>query len=142
MATTFIARLKSKPRFALAILFVGACAYAVDRWFFSGVMASKWIGLPEYEQAMKELQKHSVIWGDVALVLGIVGFLLILPPWPVRPKIEVTHGILTATPEGNIWTEYFGQCIFRAGITLFGIFGLAVVIPFAADFLHTLLSTR
>jgi hypothetical protein len=88
MATNFLARLKSRPRFALAILLVGACAYAIDRWFFSGVMASKWIGLSEYEQAMKELQRQSLIWGDVAVVLGIVGFVLILPPWPVRSKIE------------------------------------------------------
>ena len=53
---------------------VGACAHAIDRWFFSGVMTSKWIGLSEYEQAMKKLQKQSEIWEDVALALGIVGF--------------------------------------------------------------------
>jgi hypothetical protein len=140
MATNFLARLKSRPRFALAILLVGACAYAIDSWFFSGVMASKWIGLSEYEQAMKELQRQSLIWGDVAVVLGIVGFVLILPPWPVRSKIESGHRILTATSEGNIWWEYFGQCVFRAGIILFGTFGLAVMIPFAATFLHKFLS--
>ena len=28
---------------------------------------SKWIGLSEYEQRMKELEKQSEIWGDVAL---------------------------------------------------------------------------
>jgi hypothetical protein len=81
-------------------------------------MASKWIGLSEYEQAMKELQKQSEVWGDVALVLGIVTFVLILPTWPARSKSKATHGILTAP--GNIWTEYFGQCIFRTGIILFG----------------------
>jgi len=140
MATNFIGWLKNRPRFALAVLFVGACAYAIDRWFFSGVMASKWIGLSEYEQAMKELQKQSEIWGDVALVLGMVTFLLMLPTWPARSKSKATHGILTAPPEGNIWGEYFGQCIFRTGITIFGIFGLAVVIPFVANFLHKFLN--
>jgi len=48
----------------------------------------KWIGLSEYEQRMKELQKQSEIWGDVALVLGIVAFVLILPTWPARSKSE------------------------------------------------------
>jgi len=90
---------------------------------------------------MKELQKESVIWGDVALVLGIVGFVLILPPWPARSKIEVTDSILTATPDGNIWMEYFVQCFFRAGIILVGTFGLAVMIPLAANFLHKYLSS-
>src|SRR6516162_4228508 len=111
MVANFLGRLRARPRFALAILFVGACGYAIDRWFLAGVMASKWIGLSPYEQAMKELQKQSVIWGVVALVLGIVSFVLILPPWPARSKIQVTHSVLTPTPEGNIWTEYFGQCV-------------------------------
>jgi len=82
------------------------------------------------------------IWGDLALVLGIVAFVLILPTWPARSKSEATHGILTATPEENIWIEYFLQCIFRAGIILFGAFVLAVMVPIAANFLHILLSTR
>jgi len=103
---------------------------------------SKWIGLSEYEQRMKELEKQSELWGDVALVLGIVAFVLILPTWPARSKSEATHGILTATPEENIWIEYFLQCVFRAGIILFGAFILGVMVPIAANFLHTLLSTR
>ena len=91
---------------------------------------------------MKELQKQSEIWGDVALVLGIATFVLILPTWPARSKGEATHCILAALPEGNIWTEYFLQCVFRARIILFGAFALAVMVPIAANFLHTLLSTR
>lgn len=72
MATRFLGWLKNRPRFALAILFVGAYSYAIDRWFLSGVVDSKWIGLPQYEQAMKELQEQSRNWGIVALALGIV----------------------------------------------------------------------
>jgi hypothetical protein len=74
----------------------------------------------------------------VAVVFGIVSLVLILPPWPAQSK-EVTHGVLTTTLEGNIWTEYFGQCVFRAGMILFGTFGLAVMIAFAANFLHKFL---
>ena len=73
MATNFLGRSKNRPRFALAILFVGACAYAIDSWFFAGLTASKWIGLSDHEQAMKELQKQSVIWRDVALMFGLPG---------------------------------------------------------------------
>ena len=91
MATNFLGQLKNRPRFALAILFVCACTYAIDSWFFTGLTASKWIGLSEHEQAMKELQKQSVIWGDVALAFGIAAFALILPAWPARSKIEATH---------------------------------------------------
>jgi ABC-type polysaccharide transport system permease subunit len=141
MATNFLDRLTNRPRLALAILFVGACAYAIDGWFFAGLTASKWIGLSEYEQAMKELQKQSVVWADVALAFGIVALALILPTWPARSKIEATHGILSATPEENIWRKYFVQCVFRAGIILFGTFGLAAMIPFAANFLHKFLNS-
>ena len=81
------------------------------------------------------------IWGDLALVLGIVAFVLILPTWPARSKSEATHGIESNSRE-NIWIEYFLQCIFRAGIILFGAFVLAVMVPIAANFLHILLSTR
>ena len=77
------------------------------------------------------LLKQSENWGVVAPAFGIVASLLTLPPWPVRSKIEATPCVLTAIPEGNIWIEYFGQCVFRAGIVLFGTFGLAVMIPFA-----------
>lgn len=141
MTTNFLGRLRNRPRSVLAILSVGACGYAIDRWFFSGVMASKWIGLPQYEQAMKELQKESVIWGVLALVLGILAFVLVLPPWPARSNIEATHHALTATPAGNTWRDYFGQCVFRAGVILFGTFGLAITIPFAANFLHKFLNS-
>jgi hypothetical protein len=119
----FLGWFRNRPRFALAILFVGTSSYATDRWFFSGVTASKWIGLPQYEQAMKELQKQSGNWGIVALAFGIVAFVLILPHWPARSKTEATRGILTASPEGNPWIGYAGQCALRVGIILFGTFG-------------------
>lgn len=133
MATNRLGWLKKRPRFALAILFVAACSYAIDRWFLAGVVASKWIGLPQYEQAMKELQKQSAIWGIVALAFGIAAFVLILPRWTARSIIETTHDTLTASPEGNIWIGYFGQCVLRAGVILFGAFGFAIMIPLAVS---------
>ena len=49
---------------------------------------------------MKELQKQSEIWGDVALVLGIVTY---CHPGLLGPKVK--HGILKAPPEGKIWMD-------------------------------------
>ena len=127
MATRFPGWLKNRLRFALAFLFVGACSYATNRWFLSGLVASKWIGLPQYEQAMKELQKRSANWGVAALALGIVAFILTLPHWPVKSKNETTLDALTASAEANIWIGYFGQCALRAGVILFVTFALAVL---------------
>ena len=70
-ATTLLIRLKNRPRYSLAILLAAASSYAIDRWFFSGLIASKWIGLPQYASAMKELLNESRNWGIVALVLEI-----------------------------------------------------------------------
>jgi hypothetical protein len=112
MATPFLGWLKNRLRFVLAFLFVGACSYATNRWFLSGLVASKWIGLSQYEQAMKELQKQSANWGAAALALGIVGFILTLPHWPVKSKNEATRNALTASPEGNIWIGYLGNTLF------------------------------
>lgn len=139
----FFGWLRNRRRFAMAILFVGTCSYATDRWFFSGVAASKWIGLPQYEQAVKELQKQSGIWGIVALAFGIVAFVLILPHYPAQlgPESKRTRGIITASPDGNPWIGYAGQCVLRVGIILFGTFGLAVMIPLAAYFLHRFLNS-
>jgi hypothetical protein len=71
-ATTLLSWLKNRPRYSLAILLAAASSYAIDRWFFSGVMASKWIGLPQYASAMRELQNESRNWGIVALVFPTV----------------------------------------------------------------------
>jgi len=75
-----------KPRLALLILITCLCSYAVDRWFLSGLTAGKWIGLPQYEQAMAGLRMESAKWGGVAVVLGVAAFLLALPRWPARSK--------------------------------------------------------
>jgi len=73
--------LKNRPRYLFAVLVVTAAAYAVDRWFISGLVASKWIGLPQYASAMKELQNESRNWGIAALVLESAALALSLPRW-------------------------------------------------------------
>jgi hypothetical protein len=84
------------PRLALLILITCSCSCAVDRWFFSGLTASKWIGLPQYEQAMAELRAESAKWGVAAVVLGVAAFLLALPRWPARPAKDATRPALTS----------------------------------------------
>jgi hypothetical protein len=120
---------RNKPRYMVAIFVVAACSYAIDRWFFSGVMTSKWIGLPQYEQAMKELQSQSEKWGIAAVILGIVALPLILPRWPVEEKGDTGRTTITAGPAPNPWIDYLGRCVVRVGIFLFLTLGLAVLIP-------------
>jgi hypothetical protein len=122
-----------KPRYVLAIVVVAACSYAIDRWFFSGLVASKWIGLPQYQQAMRELQSQSEKWGIAAVILGIVAIPLTLPDWSVEAKGDSGRSTITAGPGPNPWIDYLGRCAVRAGIFLILTFGLAVQIPIAAN---------
>lgn len=133
MATNLLGWIWDRRSYALALLPAAACSYALDRWFFSGLVASKWIGLPQYETAMKELQDQSLHWGITALSLGILTLALVLPRWPVRAEAKTIHPPLTASAEGNVWVEYLGRCIFRAGIIVLATFGLAILIPLTAN---------
>jgi len=72
-------------------------------------------------------------WGIAALVLAIMALVLVLPRWPVRSEAGTIHTPLTTSPEGNVWMEYLGRCIFHAAIFLVATLGLAVLIPLAAN---------
>ena len=133
MATRFLRWIWNGLRYALALLPAASCSYEVYRWFLSGLVASKWIGLPQYETAMKELQDQSLDWGITALILGILALALVLPCWPVRAEAKAIHPPMTASAEGNVWMEYLGRCIFRARIIVLATFGLAILIPLTAN---------
>jgi len=133
MGMNLVSRVRNKPGYMLAILVAASCSYAIDRWFFSGLMASKWIGLPQYEQAMKELQGQSEKWGIAAVILGIVALVLILPHWPVEAKGDTGRSTIAASPGPNPWINYLLRCAVHAGILLFLTFGLAMLIPLAAS---------
>ena len=132
-ATTLLSWLKNRPRYSLAILLAAASSYAIDRWFFSGVMASKWIGLPQYASAMRELQKESRNWGIVALVLEIVALALVLPRWPKKELALPKNSPITLSSRRNARTEYLGLGILHAGLCLLGTLGLAILIPLLAN---------
>jgi len=138
-ATTLLIRLKNRPRYSLAILLAAASSCAIDRWFFSGLIASKWIGLPQYASAMKELLNESRNWGIVALVLEIAALALVLPLWPKEELALTKNSFLTLSTERNVWTEYLGRCILHAGLCLLGTLGLAILIPLIANSFRAIL---
>jgi len=120
--------LKNRPRYLAAILTVALSAYALDRWFFSGLVASKWIGLPEYASAMNELLVESHKWGIVALILGSTAVALGLPRWPRKESNVTTGSVLTLGSERNVWTGYLGRCILHAAICIIAVVGSAILI--------------
>jgi hypothetical protein len=132
-ATTVLGWLKNQPRYSLAIFLVAASSYATDRWFFSGLIASKWIGLPQYASAMRNLQNESRNWGIVALVLEIAALALVLPRWPKEELALTKNSPLTLSTRRNVRTEYLGRCILHGGLCLLGTLGLAIVIPLIAN---------
>jgi hypothetical protein len=133
MGVSILGWVRNKPRYMLAIFVVASCSYSIDRWFFSGLVANKWIGLPQYEQAIKELQSQSEKWGTAALILGIVALALMLPHWPVEAKADLGRATITASPGPDPWIDYLGRCVVHAAIFLFLTFGLAILIPLAAS---------
>ena len=110
----------------------------MDRWFFSGLTASKWIGLPQYASAMKELQDESRNWGVAALSIEIAAFALALPRWPKERILLARDSASTLGTEMNVWTEYLGRCVLHAVGCLLGSVGLATLIPLIANFFGSL----
>jgi hypothetical protein len=135
---TILDLLKKFPRSSVAVLFVAASSYAIDRWFFSGLAASKWIGLPQYASAMTKLQNESRNWGIVALVLELAALALVLPRWPREEQALTKNSPLTLLAERNRRRVFLGQCIFRAGLCILGTLVLAVLIPLIANSLSPL----
>jgi|SRR5579859_2717387 len=113
-------RWKDRLRFSIAVLAAAAAAYALDRWFFSGVTASKWIGLPQYAFKMNRLKAESEIWGMAALAAEGLALLLVLPRWTTEKLTPSASSVLAQPPEQNLMAEYAWKCIFRVGLCLLG----------------------
>jgi hypothetical protein len=136
---TALAVTKNHPRYLLGALVIVACSYAIDRWFFSGLTASKWIGLPQYASAMNELLNESRNWGIIAVILGAVALVLVLPRWPKREGRPTTSASLALVSERSAWTDFLLSCTVRAGLCLLGIVALAILIPFIGTLLIRLI---
>jgi hypothetical protein len=67
---------------------------------------------------------------------------LVLPRWP-KVEIALTKSSpLILSSERNVWTEYLGRCILRAGLCLFGTVGLAILIPLIATFFGAVIHAK
>ncbi len=126
-------RLKNGLRFSTAVLAAAAAAYALDRWFFSGVMASKWIGLPQYASAMNKLKAGSATWGIAALAAECLALLLVLPRWTAEKSTPSANSVLAWPPQQNLTAQYAWKCFFRASFCLLGTVVGAACFPLIAN---------
>ncbi|MGB8476714.1 MAG: hypothetical protein WCE61_21745 [Candidatus Acidiferrum sp.] len=113
---------------------MAAAAYALDRWFFAGLTASKWIGLPQYASAMKELQAESRIWGIAALIIESLALALALPHWPKQKPEPQKNSDLSLATERNLSREYIMRCVFHSGLCVLGTVVFAILVPLIANF--------
>lgn len=126
-------RWKDGLRYSIAVLAAAGAAYALDRWFFSGVLASKWIGLPQYASEMNRLKAESETWGMAALVAEGLALLLVLPRWTVERLTPSASSVLTQTPQQNLIAEYAWKCFFRVSLCLLGTVVGAVCFPLVTN---------
>src|SRR4029077_905053 len=121
-------------RFSMALPVVITGAYALNRWFFLGLNASKWIGLPQYESAMRGLQNESRHWGIAAILLEFVAVILLLPPTPdQRISQPATEGVPVHSLDHHEWIEYLGRCVLRVALCCAVTIALALVYAFLAS---------
>jgi hypothetical protein len=113
----------------LAALSLAAAGYALDRYFFDGLIASKWIGLPQYEPAMRKLIFESHLWGIAAIALNCVAFSLALSTWT---KPHTTQILDSSSDDAGLQRSLPGSIILCAGFCILATFGFAVLIPTVA----------
>jgi hypothetical protein len=131
--------MKKRPQYALAILAMAASGYALDRWLLSGVIASKWIGLPEYSTAMNELLHKSRSWGIAALVLEGLALALALLPWPEQRPDLARDLVSSLVIERNAAKEYLQRRFLRSGLCVLLTIGFAILVPLAANFIRVVI---
>lgn len=105
---------------------MAASAFAVIRWFFLGLTASKWIGLPQYASAMHELQKQSRNWGISALVLEGVAITLSLLPMKTQLKTLPPN----ATPYITYPRQLVDHWFIRAALCIVGTIAMILLFFF------------
>ncbi len=125
---------RGRPRFVLAVLTMAAVAYALDKSFFLGLTASKWIGLADHATLMSETQDQSRNWGIAALILEVLALTLFLPSKSRRDKLQQGDAtLLTAGFESRFSGLYITQCAVRAVVCILGTIAFAVLHPLVAN---------
>ncbi len=107
---------KINPRRFVVVLAMAASALAVTRWFFLGVTASKWIGLPQYAFAMHEIRNQSRGWGMSALVLE--GVAIALSVLPMKTRLQTSPP--GATPRLTYPKQIAENWLIRAALCIAG----------------------
>jgi hypothetical protein len=98
-------------KLSIVTLTIAASAYAVVRWFFLGLTASKWIGLPQYAAMMQSVQNQSRNWGIAALMLEAIAisFSALLLGKPVKP---IPSSSVTGPAQStDHWLARAGLCV-------------------------------
>ena len=102
-----------------------ACAgYAADEWFFGGLVASKWIGLPAYESQMREALRESRAWGIAAIVMECAAVALAMPSW-LKQRGDTDSSIILET----VGSSRFGRAVLCTGYCLALSFVCALFLP-------------
>lgn len=96
-------------RFFVFVCVVGA-AFSIIRWFLAGLIASKWIGLPQYASEMHDLQNKSRHWGIAAVVLEIVAIAISLYPGS-RPATAERDSVSYSRQVTGPWYVRSAFCI-------------------------------
>ena len=136
MGTKSLVRwVRRSPRYFFALLTMGAAAYALDKWFFLGVAASKWIGLPDYAALMRETQNQSRNWGIAALILEALTLdVLVLPGNSGKDDVHTGDLTpLTARSESRSANDYIAQFAIRTVLCILGTIAFAVLNPLVAS---------
>jgi hypothetical protein len=125
----------------MAIPFVVGSAYALSRWFFLGLTASAWIGLPQFAPAMQKLNTESNRWGIAAVALQGVAILMILPSKPKQSAFDFSTERSPSKPlDAHVWVEHLGRCVLRTALCCFITILLVVVCMFLSMAIHRLIA--
>ena len=127
-AADLIRLAKKYPRWLLSVLTMAACAWALIQWFFLGLLASKWIGLPQYASAMQKQEQLSRSWGIAGAVLEVVA--LVLAFFAERqPSIPApaAHASLTYPFEQNRWMHLVRYWFIRMALVVLGTVGFILL---------------
>jgi len=108
----------------LAIGLMACAGYAADEWFFGGLVASKWIGLPAYESQMREALRESRAWGIAAIVMECAAVALAMPSW-LKQRGDSDSSIILET----VGSSRFGRAVLCTGYCLALSFVCALFLP-------------
>jgi hypothetical protein len=111
-----------------AFLAMLLAAFAILKWFSDGLVASKWIDLPQYASAMQHLQRASSEWGIAALALESLALGLSLFPIPKAETAPTVTTLQSSHPvERSRFPQLVKHCAARTALCVLGTAGLILI---------------